>query len=65
MAGCRLLVPPGAGDIFAACFLVRYQQTGDPVAAAYGPNYRRLQQIKAKYDPDNLFHGALNIVPRP
>ncbi len=31
---------------------------------AYGANYRRLQAIKAKYDPDNLFHGALNIPPK-
>ncbi len=25
-------------------------ETGESVAAAYGPNYRRLQQVKAKYD---------------
>lgn len=31
---------------------------------AYGTNYRRLQAIKAKYDPDNLFQGALNIPPK-
>ena len=29
---------------------------GDFVAAAYGPNNRRLQQLKAKYDPQNFFH---------
>lgn len=29
--------PTGAGDVFAAAFLVRYQETGDPVeAAAFG-----------------------------
>jgi len=32
---------------------------------AYEANYERLGAIKAKYDPDNLFHGVLNIVPRP
>ena len=29
--------PTGAGDVFAAAFLVRYQETGDPLeAAAFG-----------------------------
>jgi len=37
----------------------------DPVAAAYGPNYRRLQQVKAKYDPKNFFRMNQNIRPVP
>jgi FAD/FMN-containing dehydrogenase len=35
----------------------------EAVGAAYGPNYRRLQQIKAKYDPANFFHMNQNIRP--
>ena len=38
-------------------------ETGDPTAAAYGPNYQRLRELKAKYDPDNFFHTNLNIPP--
>jgi FAD/FMN-containing dehydrogenase len=38
-------------------------EAGDPIAAAYGPNYPRLQKIKAKYDPRNIFHMNHNILP--
>lgn len=34
------------------------------VAENYGPNYGRLREIKAKYDPGNLFHVNQNIKPR-
>ena len=39
-------------------------EVGDPTAAAYGPNYRRLQEIKKKYDPSNFFHMNQNIRPQ-
>jgi FAD/FMN-containing dehydrogenase len=51
---------------FASARYVNYlddDDVGDPVAAAYGPNYRRLQQLKAKYDPNNFFHMNQNIRP--
>jgi FAD/FMN-containing dehydrogenase len=27
----------------------------------YGPNYEFLQQVKKKYDPNNVFHHAMSI----
>ncbi len=31
------------------------------LAKTYGPNYRRLKDIKSKYDPDNFFRGFMNL----
>jgi FAD/FMN-containing dehydrogenase len=36
----------------------------ETVKAGYGDNYKRLAQIKAKYDPNNLFHINQNIKPK-
>lgn len=38
-------------------------EEGERVAAAYGTNYDRLVKIKAKYDPENMFHRNQNIQP--
>ena len=35
----------------------------DRVKASYRGNYDRLAQVKARYDPDNLFHVNQNIQP--
>jgi FAD/FMN-containing dehydrogenase len=45
---------------------VNFQLADDDTArtiAAYGSNYQRLQQVKAAYDPDNLFRMNRNIPP--
>jgi FAD/FMN-containing dehydrogenase len=36
----------------------------DRVKASYGDNYKRLSEIKAKYDPNNLFRVNQNIKPQ-
>ncbi len=41
------------------------QDEGERIADAYGGNYARLAQIKAQYDPDNLFRSNQNIRPAP
>jgi len=38
-------------------------EEGDRVAAAYGANYKRLVDIKKRYDPHNYFHLNQNIKP--
>lgn len=38
-------------------------EAGDSLAAAFGPNYQRLQKIKAQYDPANFFRMNQNIAP--
>ncbi len=39
------------------------EETGDRVAAAYGANLKRLSEIKAAWDPDNVFRANKNIAP--
>jgi FAD/FMN-containing dehydrogenase len=34
------------------------------VRATYRQNYDRLAQVKARYDPDNVFHVNQNIKPK-
>jgi hypothetical protein len=33
------------------------------VSAAFGPNWKRLREVKRKYDPENVSHLNQNIKP--
>jgi FAD/FMN-containing dehydrogenase len=39
------------------------EENDELARAGYGSNFDRLQEIKAKYDPSNLFRGNINIAP--
>lgn len=39
------------------------EEETDRIGAAYGPNYRRLVELKKRFDPDNLFKLNQNIKP--
>ncbi|HJW56640.1 MAG TPA: FAD-binding oxidoreductase [Burkholderiaceae bacterium] len=52
--------PYAAGSVYIN-FLT--QDEGGRIAEAYGANYGRLKEIKAKYDPRNLFRQNQNIKP--
>lgn len=56
----KMAAPHAAGGVYIN-FL--NEDEADRIAEAYGPNHRRLQQIKAAYDPDNIFRSNQNILP--
>jgi hypothetical protein len=56
----RTLHPFSAGGGYVNMMMEEGQER---VKAAYRDNYERLAQVKAKYDPQNLFHLNQNIKP--
>jgi FAD/FMN-containing dehydrogenase len=54
------LHPTSAGGAYVNMMMDEGQER---VEASYGPNYKRLTQVKAKYDPENVFHVNQNIRP--
>ena len=40
------------------------EEADDRTAESYGENHRRLEEVKAAYDPTNLFRINRNIRPR-
>jgi FAD/FMN-containing dehydrogenase len=57
----QALHPLSAGGAYVN-FLME-DEGEERVRGTYGGNYERLAQIKAKYDPDNVFHVNQNIKP--
>lgn len=58
----QALHPHSAGGGYVN-FLMEEGQ--DRIRATYGANYDRLAEVKARYDPDNLFRRNQNIPPSP
>jgi FAD/FMN-containing dehydrogenase len=54
------LHPYSAGGAYVNMMM---EEGDDRVRASYGDHYDRLRQIKAKYDPENLFRVNQNITP--
>jgi FAD/FMN-containing dehydrogenase len=55
------VVPHAAGASYVNFMMADEGQAR--VRATYGPNYARLAQVKAAYDPDNVFRVNQNIEP--
>jgi FAD/FMN-containing dehydrogenase len=52
--------PYSAGSVYVNSLAV---DDSDRIPEAYGTNYHRLAEIKAKYDPSNVFRVNHNIRP--
>ncbi len=54
----------GTGDVYLNFTGLADEAASAGVDSAYGRNLRRLAEVKADYDPDNLFRINNNIAPR-
>ena len=54
---------PYSGGIGSYVNAISDDNVDDRVKASYGPKYERLAELKAKYDPTNIFHRNANIKP--
>ena len=55
------LAPHSTGRVYANFIAA---DEADRVRSAHGPeNYRRLRELKSKYDPENVFHNNPNVPP--
>jgi FAD/FMN-containing dehydrogenase len=55
------LLPHATGSGGYVNFMTEYDE--DRVRNSYGPKYQKLQEIKAAFDPENVFHLNPNIKP--
>lgn len=65
IAWCReyfdALKPHATGSVYVN--FLHNDEGEDRIRAAYGASYKRLAEIKACYDPDNVFRSNQNIEP--
>jgi FAD/FMN-containing dehydrogenase len=56
--------PYSTGGVYVNYMQEETDERGERARSAYGTNYRRLAEIKAKYDPHNLFRPTQTIRPQ-
>jgi FAD/FMN-containing dehydrogenase len=57
------LVPHSTGGVYVNDIGREAEEGADVIQAAFGANYKRLVELKNKYDPNNLFRHNQNIRP--
>jgi FAD/FMN-containing dehydrogenase len=57
------MAPHFAAGRYVNYLNVEEMDQASAVEAAFGPNWKRLREVKRRYDPDNIFHLNQNIKP--